>query len=276
MTRKLGERSFEQDAVALRSQLNLAHPQVRAVSALLALPGLRAAWPMSVVGLVQPECTDVSGHGYDLATPAAIGDVVFGYGPTGIPPMAYFWGLANCYLFRADGGANNWADIGNAFGDFQILNTQRGLSLGGWFWWQALPGAIHFLMGKDDVGANRQYQLSLQAANVIQFVVWPGPVLVNSTATINVGWNHCVGIYDRTSQDLHVVLNGVVTTNAGAAPAALVDTGAPFTIGADGGGTCRLTGYASMCFLSGASMEDGGNFRGVLNLYSQQRELFGV
>jgi hypothetical protein len=224
---------------------------------LLGTPGLRAAWPMSVVGLVQPECTDISGHGYDLATPAAIGDVVFGYGPVGMTPMAYFWGLPNCYLFRADAGATDWADIGTIFGEFQIINTQRGLSLGGWFWWQALPGAAQWMMAKDDAGANRQYNLSIQAANTIRFQVFPGPISVVSTATINVGWNHIVGVYDRTSQDLHVVLNGRATTNAGAAPAALNDSAAPFTIGASGAGTQRFTGYASDCFLSACSLSLG-------------------
>lgn len=226
-------------------------------SMLLGMPGLRAAWPMSVVGLVQPECTDISGHGYHLSTPAAIGTVVFGYGPTGVTPMAYMWGLANCYLFRADAGALDWADIGTVAGEFQIRATQRGLSLGGWFWWQALPGAFQFLMGKDDGGANRQYSLRINAGNTVTFEVWPGPVNVTSAATINTDWNHVLGIYDRTTQDLYVVLNGVVATNAGGAPAALNDTGASFTIGADGAGANRFVGYTSDCFLSACSLNLG-------------------
>jgi hypothetical protein len=226
---------------------------------LLGTPGLRAAWPMSVVGLVQPECTDISGHGYHLATPAAIGDVVFGYGPVGMTPMAYFWGIANCYLFRADAGATDWADIGTIFGEFQILNTQRGLSLGGWFWWPALPGAGQMLMGKDDFGANRQYGIYLNVpGHTVSFLVWPGPVGVASANTINTGWNHIVAIYDRTSQTLYIVLNGVATPGVlGAAPAALVDTAAPFTIGGSGAGGALFTGYASDCFLSACSLSLG-------------------
>ena len=241
---------------------------MHAVSIHLALPALRALWTMSSIGYIQPECTDVSGQGNHLATPAAIGDVVFGYGPTGYPPTAYFWGLPNCYLFKADGGGGaNWADTGTIWSDFQILDTQRGLTLGGWFWWPALPGAWQHLMSKDDLGANRQYALMLTNTNQLRFELFPGPTWATSTNTINVGWNHCIGIYDRTTQNQSVVLNGIVATNVGGAPAALADSAAPFTIGADGAGGNRFTGYASLCWLQACSMYQAGTFDMVRALY---------
>jgi hypothetical protein len=209
---------------------------------------------MSNIDYAHPQCEDISGAGYGLRAPGS-GDVEFGYDPTGIVPIALFDGAVNSYLYRVDGGAGNWADITG--GEVFIIAAQRGLSLGGWFWWSAVPGGQQYLMAKDDTGANRQYGLVLLVTNQVRFFVFAGPVLVTSTGTINAGWNHCAGIYDQTSQDLSVVLNGVVTTNAGAAPAALADTAASFTIGADGAGGNRMTGYASDCFLGAVSLSHG-------------------
>lgn len=102
-------------------------------SMLLGTPGLRAAWPMSVVDYQRPECTDISGNGYDLQSANALGDVLFGHDPTpGIAPVAVFSGAANSYLTRADGGAGNWADITGA--EAYIIAAQQGLTMGGWFW----------------------------------------------------------------------------------------------------------------------------------------------
>jgi len=239
-----------------------------AVTAHLALPGLRAFWPMSAVDYQQPECTDVSGNGYDLQAAAALGNVTFAY--DGLAPIAVFGGAANNYLLRADGGAGNWADVLGT--ETYIRAAERGLTFGGWLWWSALPGAVNYLLCKDDVGANRQYSIVLQATNDIIFRVWAGAVGVVSAATINAGWNHIVGRYDQASQDVSVFLNGVVTTNAGAGPAALADTGAPVTIGASGGATNLFTGYASMCYLCAASHSDAI----IRSLFEQTRSMYGV
>jgi hypothetical protein len=226
---------------------------------------------MSVVDYQRPECTDISGNGYDLQSANALGDVLFGQDPTpGIAPVAVFSGAANSYLTRADGGAGNWADILGT--EAYIIAAQRGLSLGGWFWWAALPGAGQWIIAKDDVGANRQYALLLNAGNAIQLSVWPGPVSVVSAATIVSGWNHIAGLYDQATRDLHVILNGVVTTNAGTAPAALADTGAALTIGADGAGANRFTGRASDCFLCAAFLST--NF--VRALFHHTKAVCGV
>lgn len=238
-------------------------------SMLLGTPGLRAAWPMSVVDYQRSECTDISGHGYDLQSAAALGNVTFGYDPNGIAPMALFAGGANQYLSRVDGGAGNWADILGT--EAHIIAAERGLSIGGWFWWPALPNVIQYLMAKDDAVAQRQYALLLINTNNVEFIVWPGAIVINSAATINTGWNHCFGIYDQASQDLHVVLNGVVTTNAGAAPAALADSTSPFTIGGDGAGGNRFTGYASDCALNAASI---GRF--IIASYHYTKAAYGV
>lgn len=212
---------------------------------------------MSVVDYLRPECKDISGHGNDLQSNNALGNVTFGYDPTpGVAPVAIFGGAVNQWLTRADGGALNWADIG-AGGDNQIQPAQRGVSLGGWFWISALPGVLTCLMAKDDGAANRQYRLVIEGANTLGFTVWAGAIVASSVATLQVGWNHCVGIYDQTSLDLHVVLNGVATTNAGVGPVLLADSAAPFTIGANGIGNRRFTGRASDCWLSAVAQRPG-------------------
>jgi hypothetical protein len=224
-------------------------------SMLLGSAALRAAWPMSSVDFAQPECIDISGQGNHLQAAAALGNVTFGYDTAGISPVAIFGGGANQYLFLADGGVANWADIAIAGGDVQILAAQRGLTLGGWFQ-ASLAGGGQYLIAKDD-GVNRQYALFVNPApgNTAAFTVWPGAIVATSAAAIVSGWNHIVGTYDQTSQTVFITLNGVTTSGAvGAAPAALADTGVAFTIGADGGGGTLLTGVGSDCFLCAAAL----------------------
>lgn len=220
-------------------------------SAHLALPGTRATWTMGSVGYIQPECLDISGNGNHLQASAALGNVTFTY--DGLMPLASFAGAANQYLLRVDAGAGNWADILGT--EAQIFASHRGLTLGGWFFWAALPGVQQYLMAKDDVGANRQYVLFLLNTDLIAFVVFLGGIAVTASAVIRVGWNHIVGKYDQASQTLFVYVNGVQTSGGvGAAPALLADTAAPFTVGADGAGGNRFTGNASHCFLSAVSI----------------------
>jgi len=243
-------------------------------SMLLGTPGLRAAWPMSSVGFAQPECYDISGQGNHLAAAVALGNVTFGRDPGGIAPVATLGGAANQYLYRVDVGVANWADIAIAGGDLQILATQRGLTLGGWFQ-ASLALAGQYLFAKDDGGGNRQYALSVNPApgNTAAFAVWAGAITATSAAAIVAGWNHIVGTYDQTSQTVFVTLNGVTTSGAaGAAPAALDDTDAPVTIGADGAGGTLTTGYASDCFLCAAALSHSS----VKAMFHYTKAAYGV
>lgn len=231
---------------------------MHAVSVHLALPVLRALWTMAEVDYQRPECRDIAGGGYHLQSANALGDVTFSYDlEYPLVPISVYGGGANQYLMRADGGVANWADI---FGtEAQVRAAQRGLTLGGWFHWAALPGATQFLIAKNNGGAQQQYHLNVRPANTIRFAVFPGPVTVDSAATVRVGWNHIVGTYDQPSQTLVIMLNGVPTIGVvGAAPAALPDSTAAFVIGADSAGANRFTGKSSLCFLQACSMYRGG------------------
>jgi hypothetical protein len=267
---RIDERRQMRKALETRRRVDdlvLPERNVDLVAPFLELPGLRALWPMSATDYQNPYVTDVSGHGYDLTAVGAIG---MGHDPNGFAPIAQLTGAAGSYLSRADGGVGNWADVLGT--ETYIRGVQRGLTLGGWFWWSALPSAIQYLIAKDNAGASRQYVLLINAANQILWQVWPGPVNVNSGVTIKAGWNHLVGMYDNANQDLHVVLNGVVATNAGAAPAALSDSGAAFTIGATAGGATRFTGYLSVSFLCAAFASTAA----IVSKFEQTRGAYGV
>lgn len=224
------------------------------ISPYQALPVVRGFWPMSSVDHVTgTRAVDLSGQGNHLGDAGQGANVEFAYDQNNIlAPIAIFNGGASDYLTLADAGAGDWADTLGT--EAYVRAAERGMAIGGWFWVSALPSASIYLMAKDDNAAVRQYGLVLTVADQLRFFVFPGPVLVTTTETISAGWNHCVGLYDQSSLDLSVVLNGTVTTNAGAAPAALADTAVAFTIGANGAGGNRFTGYGSGCFLSAASV----------------------
>lgn len=269
-TQKFTQQDIDQLSAWFQRNYDAAFAWKTAIAAHLAMPGLRAHWPMSAVANTQPECIDVSGNGNHLQAAAALGNVDFGFDANSLAPIAEFFGAANSYLFKADAGAFDWADIlGN---ENYIRTNDRGLCLGGWFWWSALPGANQGLISKQ-AGANNSYDILLQATNIPIFRVWPGPVGVASAAAISTGWNHIAGRYDQPTQTVFIYLNGVETSGVvGAAPAALTDSPTQFTIGASASGGNLFTGYASLCFLC-ASQATAGRVQG---LYQQPRALFGV
>ena len=116
---------------------------VNAISAGLALPALRAFWPMSSADYAAASrARDIAGSGYHLTPTNTIQFV---------HANLYFYasfGGTNEYLSRADGGAANWADITGTEG--YIPSGQRGLTLGGWFWFDDTPppAAQEILIGK--------------------------------------------------------------------------------------------------------------------------------
>lgn len=243
-----------------------------AVSSFLALPGLRAAWPMSSVAYVQPECLDVSGNANHLQAAAALGNVTFGYDTTpSLVPVAVFGGGANQYLFRADGGAASWADILGT--ETYIQAAQRGLTLGGWFWIDNYA-TLMFLMAKDNNAGFRPYTLFSNAATqVITFRAGTGAAIsaVNSAAQSARTWLFIVGRF-VPSTTLDIYVNNTKTSNP-TAIAALLDGADNFTIGeASGGGAWPFTGRAAMCFLCAAALSDSI----ITSLFHQTRAMFNV
>lgn len=244
-----------------------------AVSTFLALPGLRAFWPMSSVDYaVASRARDLSGGGYHLTsnnTPTFDHD--------DLAPFVEFDGV-NQYLSRADGGAANWADITGT--ETYINAAIRGLTLGGWFYFDNDPGAnTETIMSKRGAGgvATWSYTINrktLALGGELRFIISDGIAtdFVDSGASVSGGvWRLMIARY-TPSVAIDLFVNDATTQNAVGIPAALVDSAVPFTIGARSDPTNYMDGRASMCFLCAAALSD----QLIGQLFYQTRGLFKV
>jgi hypothetical protein len=245
------------------------------ISPFLALPALRAFWPMSAVDYTNPQARDISGGGYHLTNNNT---ATFGYDPNRVlVPCAFFDGV-NQYLSRADGGAANWADIVGT--ETYIENTAvtaRGLTLGGWFLADTLTAAM-FVMSKSPGSVIATHAYSIQwrgdvANDPFLFRISDGVAFTTATSTVVTqtdSWYFAVGRF-RPSTNVDVFVNGT-QDNAGAAPAAIIDAAAAFTIGAHAVPGNYLDGRASLCFLCAAALDDAT----IDSVFNQTRGAFGV
>jgi len=240
-----------------------------AVSALMVLPGVRAAWPMSVVAHTAPEVTDVSGNGNHLTMNAVGGSPQFSYDQ--LAPYCRFVAANSQYLSKADGGAGNWADVTGT--ETYIRTAAQGLTLGGWFYFSSRSGGER-LMAKE--GVTTAYRMNLTGANGIRFSVNAGGGAVDfSTAggeiAANNTWYHIVGWFDP-STEMGISINGAFQTLVAGVPASIQDTADAFTIAATATPGNYFDGFASLCFLAAAHHEEYI----IQALFQQQRALFGV
>jgi len=237
-----------------------------AVSSVMALPALRAFWPMSSVDYtVANRARDVSGGGYHLSDNNT---VTFGYDQ--LAPYAGFDGI-NQYLDRADGGAANWADITGA--ETYVAPKAGGLTLGGWFYFDNATGAAEGLMSKwGATNATRAYRLIREAVGNISMgvrTISPAVVVVNSTATPGAGaWIFAVGRFvPGASVDVYV--NADKDTRA-TAETTIQDVTTSFFIGNIN--ALYLAGRASMCWLCASALSDSI----IMALFQQQRKMYNV
>lgn len=240
-----------------------------AVSTLLALPALRAAWSMSSVGHTFADIArDLSGGGNHLT-----GHVNVDFGYDVLIPYVEFDGAA-AYLWRTDAGAIDWADI--IGGESYVIPTQRGLTIGGWFYADALTAAM-VTMGKGTGGgaAVEQYMLFWRgdlANDPFLFRVSTGAALTSVTSSVITatgGWYFVAGRF-TPSTDVEIFVNGTWDA-AGAAPALLTDLGNSFTIGASSAPGAYLNGRASLCFLCACAAPKVA----ISQFYHQTRVMFG-
>ena len=239
-----------------------------AVSATLGMPGIIAVWPMSVVrrDAASERARDIAGGGYHLTdnnTP------LFGY--DNLIPYVEFNGTTQ-YLSRADFGIAAWADVTGL--EAHIVPAQRGLTLGGWFYSDALAGTQTLISKHDGATvAGSSYVLQIEAAGTItgRTYLTPNTASVTSTNSIAaLGW-FCAILRFDPSATVEVDLNGT-NTSAGHALASINDTAAEFNIGAVAGATNYLNGKGSLCFLAQMYYSDAM----VSNWFQQTRAMFGV
>ena len=244
-----------------------------AVSAVLGMPGLVAAWPMSSVRRdnATDRARDVAGGGYHLAD---TNGVTFGYAATSLIPIAEFLGT-NEYLVRADGGVADWADITGT--ETHIRASEQGLAIGGWFYLKDVTTTAMPMSKWDGAGGNnRAYMLYLDGAtSTLRFYVSSAGTAVSTSfvtgevAVINT-WHYIVGWFDNSGNTINICVNGTIASAAYANT--IFDSVADFAIGASGAPGDYMTGLATLCFLSQCGPLDAQ----VLNLFQQTRAMFGV
>lgn len=243
-----------------------------AVSTIMALPGLRAFWPLSSVDYATAtQARDIAGGGYHLANNNT---VTFGYWAGSLIPVANFVIASSQYLSRADGGAANWADITGT--ETYITAGQRGLTLMAWYNpTTAATGAVQSFAGKFNTANQRAYDLRLSAAGLPAFIISTNGIAtisVSSTQTATSGvWQFAACVY-VPSTSITIYYNDLATTNVAAIPASLFDSTASFSIGAQSTPAAYFGGSISMVALCAAACTSAQ----VLNVYRQTRALFGV
>jgi hypothetical protein len=169
--------------------------------------------------------------------------------------------------------------------DLDILGTEainassvRGLTLGGWFWFDALSGGTaRGIIGKNVVTGNqRSYVIFITVADVFQFAVsvdGTATTTVNSTVTPATGqWYFMVGRF-IPSTEISIFVNGTETPNTTSIPASIFNSTAAFEIGRFLANNANvIDGRATFCFLSMNALPDAW----IFSLFEQSRVLFGV
>lgn len=212
------------------------------------LTNLRAFWPMSSV--------DENGDVYDLSAQGRVltNNVGVTFGLTRLASYAAFNG--NTWLSRPD---ENGLDMPTTF------------TLGGWFY-RSAAGAEHRIMGKSNIALVQSYHLLFRATNVARFVIDNGAGVAETIDTVGTAgaseWHFVAGRFTANTQKM-VMLDSEIVTGA-TALAAVANTAQDFTIGETVDGANRLSGRASLCFLSTYAIPDAI----LLAIYGRTRSLF--
>jgi hypothetical protein len=236
-----------------------------ACSAHEAMFGLRGFWPMSAFD-ANGNALDQSGNGRTLtltrnSNPYRLYDLA---------PAINLDGVADRLTRATEAGLNITGT------ELYVDAAYRGLTIGGWFWWDSSVPANRWLIGKSNgAAAGEPYRLRTTGANVIGFEVGFGGVTFtvnHTTAPTANAWHHVVGRYHAQTQDLDIVLDGVVVTNAAGGPASIVSAVDTFAIGCNGAASVFFDGRASMCFLCASSTSRTA----IRSLFEQTRAMYGV
>lgn len=236
-----------------------------AVSATLALPGLRGFWPMSAVG-VAGQAIDLQGLGNHLVRNG--GD--FGY--DGIVPLIDYNGVNEYHNITDAASANAFDVLGT---EAYIEPVKQGLTIGGWFKFDDdPPAAFEHLIGKWAAAANRSYSLIRLVGTQIRFRIFDGAATTFATTTATTTsdtWYHCVGRFDTTLGDVFVYLNSVEVVTV-VAVASINNGAADFTIAASSTPGDYLDGQASLCWICAASLSEAI----IKNHFHQTKAMYNV
>lgn len=152
-----------------------------------------------------------------------------------------------------------------------VAGALRGLTVGGWFYANALAGS-QGLIGK---------YAGVQRAHLLLFSGTAGRFIVSGTGAANVNvdsaaqspatWHFMVGRFDP-STEIAIFVDGVKVVNTTGIPATLFNGTAAVEVGSFETGTNLLTGRWALAFLCAAAHPDE-----LINyLYARTRGFFGV
>jgi len=248
---------------------SLPSPEISAdlVSPFLALSGLRGFWPMSSF--------NESGNAYDLSGQGRVlsynGNPTYNY--DGVVPYIDLDGTGD-WLSRADEAG---LDILGT--ETYVAAAARGLTIGGWFYFNNALGATEGMIAKWDssLGNHRSYMLRRQADGTIIFRVsdnGAGSRAAQSTASpAATQWFFAVGRFDP-SVELALFVDAEKSTNLVAIPASAFNSNAALWVGRvnETATDYYMTGRASLCFLCTAMLSDAI----ISSLFQQTRAAFRV
>lgn len=237
-----------------------------AIATFLAIPGLRGFWPMTSISSAG-NAFDVSGNGRTMTYNAG------GGGPTYIYDrlIPYFQGDGLGYLSRADEAG---LDIIGT--ETYVGSSARGLTVGGWWYFDNAVGSDEYMISKWAAAASRSWVLRRNSATgAIEFFVSTDGTNIAATATGDIPadttWFFGVGRYDP-STDVQVWVNDDITTSAVGVPATIFNSGSSVNICSSGVPGSLMTGRAAFVFLTTMQLRDWV----VSALFQQTRALFNV
>lgn len=228
------------------------------------LPGLRGLW--------YPNSVDNTGALYDQS----------GQGRTltynGNPTL----GIHNSFIpYWDEDGTGDWHSRADEAG-LDILGTEttivaasRGLTMGGWFWFD-VADANATLMGKSQATGNqRSYLMGLDASSFPIFGVsslgTAFTLVTGGAAPATGAWQFWVGRFDP-SDELALWVNGTKIVNTTSIPAAIFGSSAAFGVAGRDGGAFLLNGRHALTFVCAARLTDGQ----IEHLFNRTRTFFGV
>ncbi len=159
-----------------------------------------------------------------------------------------------------------------------IRRVARGLTLGGWFWFNNAAAAQEVCIAKGNgAPAATGYWLARQATGHPWFIVSDGAAFQGPFTSEVVGANQWVFLVGRffPSTEVAIFVNGNKYTDVVGIPAATVNSALRLTIGAydnAGVGALLMTGRASLCFLCAAMLSDAM----IDSVFQQTRAALGV
>lgn len=244
------------------------------VSSFMAIPGLRALWPMSsVYHTAASQARDVSGSDNHLTNNNA---ALLGYDTANsLVPLVDLNGTTQ-YLSRADGGANNWADITGT--EAYVPAAQRGLTFGMWMGFDNAIGVGEFLFSKWAGAGTFSYHLYRGGGGFPTFRISStgnNAFLVVSTKPGTHNERHFIVCrFNPATPQIDIFVDprfpADFDSNAAGIPASIFPGTAPVVLGGTGLGTTLLNGKIGITFLSACACSDALIFQ----LYEQSRTLF--